>query len=75
MIMKIILYLITSLAVVAGIYCLVGIVMASWLSATPDYSVDIARHSFIKWLVGACLSFGTSLVCGCIIYKISKGSK
>lgn len=71
----IILYLLTLLAGAAGIYCLLGVVMASWLSATPDYPVSSAKYSLIEWSLGAVLCFGIAAVCGLYIYKFRRNRK
>ncbi len=58
----IIFYILAGVFAIGCIYCSLGVVMSMWLSATPDYSVEAAKLSSIKWGIGALVLLGLCIL-------------
>ncbi len=66
------LYFLTFLSAVGGLYCCLGAIMAMWLSATPNYPKEQAASQFNYWLIGIALSFFVFIFCVVKIKKIKR---
>lgn len=54
------------------LYCLLGVIQAAWLSATPNYPLERARFNFYVWGGGSLLFLLLAIVLGILLYRTRK---
>lgn len=54
------------------LYCLLGVIQAAWLSATPNYPLERARFNCYAWGGGSLLFLLLAIVLGILLYRTRK---
>lgn len=70
------LWLALFLSIIAGLYCLLAVLMAGSLSGSPNYSKERLEYNLSVWVPGTFLSLAAAIVFGILIilsYKRRKG--
>ena len=56
-------------SVLALLFCLLGVIQAAWLSATPHFPMERTRRNLLVWGSGTLLSFVMLCVFAFILYR------
>ena len=59
-------------SVLGAIYCLLGVTLSAWLSATPGYSLEAAQKACRLWILGV-VSFSSLFVY--TLWRLNRGRR